>query len=310
MPVGLPLRRRRRTLHGRRRLGSVSGAGGSHLLFRAGCGRRFMHIGLMYFRAWSRSRLMHLRPRSGRRRNGTGRRAHFVTHGRGMIFRIGRGTGLRRKTTGKQEKASCGNRQSTHVITSDRYRNSCDMPGAEKVRPALRGARTVSPGSGHAAADDKQQKELPAMQKKPCRFSRPEGKKAPPEGCRRKGLLLSLHSPAGTGSTSSRTPVRMIIGRRRPVPAGMVVARAFIVMRRRHSAACQSKTYAEKRDKTKTNHENSFCFHKLRSRTLEGRRGLQAAFGSVFQRHVAAVHTGHAAGDGQAEAGSAGTAVA
>ena len=67
---------------------------------------------------------------------------------------------------------------------------------------------------------------------------------------RRSGLTLA----------ASRTPVGMIVRGRRPVPAGLIVFRA-VVMRRRNGASGQSKTYAEKRDKTKTNHDNSFCFH-------------------------------------------------
>lgn len=67
---------------------------------------------------------------------------------------------------------------------------------------------------------------------------------------RRNGLTLA----------GSRAPVGMIVRGRRPVPAGLIVFRA-VVMRRRDGASGQSKTYAEKRDKTKTNHDNSFCFH-------------------------------------------------
>lgn len=51
-------------------------------------------------------------------------------------------------------------------------------------------------------------------------------------------------------------------------------------------------------------------FYLVCSRPLERRRGLQTAFRPIFQCHVAAVHAGHAAGDGKAETGPSRTAVA
>lgn len=132
-----------------------------------------------------------------------------------------------------------------------------------------------------------------------------------PQGPSRAPPLRKSPSAEGRRLSDVRNlapPRSGVCGRRGHGRRGVVAGASVMTMGMMPSAARQSEGRTQHGDQTKTIHGISFLFRVLRP--PEGGRGAQSSFRAVFQRHVAAVHTGHAPGYGKSESRTAGTAVA